>query len=197
MNAIQLSNGHANALALSLAYDPEDEEGNMLVAVVLAATSSQMLEALKAQMEKNGGNYLTAYRDDDPAINLTAAGRGYLNAKTLFLKANASGQARAHLHPLAGDPRLHPKHNYFYVVAEAGIDACQKFGQRLELATYHTIIPEWYAFLLAQGQAQGLVTTLPTIGEEGYFQTAFRVLKDDDAWGDLIRHGLTAHQIKL
>jgi len=195
MNAIYLSNGHANALALSLVYDPNDD--NMLVATVLTSTSSQMLEAIKAQMEKNGGNLLKAVQDEGEPVFLTAAGRGYTHAKALFLKANATGQARAHLHPLAGDPRLHPKQNHFYVVAEAGTDPIQKFGQRLELATYHTVTPEWYAFLLHQGQAQELVETLPMIGEGGYFTTAYRVLKDDDAWGDLIRQGLQTHAITL
>ncbi len=198
MNTIHLSNNHANALAISLVYDPEHKDGNMLVAVVLAASSIQMLEALKAEMEKNSGNHFTAYVGENVSIPLTAAGRGYTNAKALFLKANASGVARAHLHPLAGDPRLHPKENFFYAVVEHGIDPVQKFGQRLELATFHTVIPDWYAWLLRQGQIQGLITTLPVMGQDDtFFSSAYRVSKDNSAWGDLIRHGLTAHAITL
>ena len=195
MNAMYLSNGHANALALSLIYDPNDD--NMLVATVVTSTSGQMLEALKAQMEKNGGNVLKAVQDEGEPVFLTAAGRGYAHAKALFLKANAAGQARAHLHPLAGDPRLHPKQNYFYVVAEADAAPCQKFGQRLELATYHTVLPDWYKYLMQAGTDDGLVESLPVIGEPGYFAAAFRVLKDDDAWGKLITQGLRSGAIQL
>lgn len=195
MNAITLSNQHANALALNLVYSPADE--NMLVAVVLASTSSQMLEAIKAQMEKNGGNILTAFQDDEDSVYLTAAGRGYTHVKSLFSRANASGQARAHLHQLAGDPRLHPKENYFYVVVEHGTPTHVKLGERLQLATHHTILPEWYERLMRAGWDAGLVESLPILGDEHFFQAAYRVLKDDAAWGQIISEGLKSGELKI
>ena len=192
-----LSNGHASALAPCLIYDPEDDEGNMLVAVVLVSTSGQMLDALKAHMEKNGNNTMSLADLDDkdtPNLCLTAAGRGYRYAKSPFTHRHATGQARAHLNQLAGDPRQYPKQNYFYVVVEGEHDTATTFGERLQLATYHTLLPEWYPWLLAEGQTAGLVTALPMRGNH-FFQCGYRVAKDNAAWGGLVSNGLAAGNI--
>jgi hypothetical protein len=192
-----LSNGHASALAPCLIYDPEDEDGNMLVACVLVSTSGQMLDALKAHFEKNGGNMMHLdYLDPklEPSITLTAAGRGYRYAKTNFAHQHASGQARAHLNQLAGDPRSYPKSNYFYVVVETGQEAATQVGERLQLATYHTLLPAWYPWLLAEGQVADLITPLPMRGNH-FFLCGYRVSKDNAAWGELVSNGLRAGNI--
>jgi hypothetical protein len=180
-----------------LIYDPADDEGNMLVAVVLVSTSGQMLDALKAHMEKNGGNEMRLNDLDDKdadTLSLTAAGRGYRYAKSPFAHRHASGQARAHLNQLAGDPRQYPKQNYFYVVVEGGQDAATQFGERLQLATYHTLLTDWYPWLLAEGQVAGLVTPLPIRGNH-FFLCGYRVAKDNAAWGGLVSNGLAAGEI--
>lgn len=198
MTLYKLSNGHASAVAPCIVYDPNHDDGNMLVAVVLADTSGQMLDALKAEMEKNSGNHLRAIPMDTDNDNLllTAAARGYAHAKTLFAKKNATGQARAHLHPLAGDPRLHPKENFFYVVCE-DTDTTAKFIDRLQLATYHTILPAWGNYLMLRGWDTELITSLPILGDTSFFKAALRVKKDNDAWGEIISQGLRTCAITL
>jgi hypothetical protein len=192
----QITNNHATATAPCVIYDPDDDGEQMLVACVLASTSSQMLAALKAQMEKHGSNDIRVIPDKGLAIHLTAEGRGYANAKSNFAKLNASGHAQAFLHRLAGDPRLYPRETFFYVVAEQEQDAAQIITERLQLAVHHTFEPRWANYVLKEGQAQSLITPLPILGNH-FFSSGWKVSKDPGAWGEIILTGLQAGDLEI
>lgn len=191
--AIKLYNDHARAVVLGAVWSPPDSQ---LVAVQMAASSAELIKALKAELEKNNRNAHVWLEGEGVKECLSGARRGYVSLNASLEKVNAQGHTTVLLHWRAGDPRAIGKGDEpFYVVATADEPLCAKFVQRLQLASALPLKPEWAEPLITLGREAGLVESLPVAGQG--FQSALRVVKDDARWGDLIGEALQTGVIAL
>ncbi len=209
--ALSLSNAHARATVLSAVWSPMDHQ---LVAVLMAATDKAALVALKAELEKNNRNSYVALAGEARA-ELTGARRGYVHLSVSLDKANAQGHLAALLHWKAHDPRAilskpqqgkaddgdAPAANeYFFVVARQGDDLPRLFLERLQLALPWPLESAWAKPLLDLGRDAELVENLPVATSRDLaaghgFKAALRVLKADEAWGNVITAALNSRTI--
>lgn len=207
---LSLSNGHARATVLSAVWSPADEQ---LVAVLMAATDKTVLTALKAELEKNNKNAGVALAGEAKA-DLRGAQLGYLHLSATLDKVNAQGHLTSLLHWRAHDPRSASARSakgnsderaddYFYVVAGPCADLPTVFLERLQLALAWPLQPAWAEELLHLGRENGLVENLPVVcsgalppaAHSQTFRSAVRVLKADEAWGQVISTALAQHII--
>ena len=184
MDTWVLYNDHANVTLFDLVYSPAED--NLLVAALVAAASKTLYTAIKAQLEKNGGNGLAAQQLGGDKVQVRGAGRGYICVETPLLKAGATGSAYIFAHKLAADPRG-ASGDAFYVLPN-GADLTQLFTERLRVACEFAVRPEWGEYLLEMGLEQNLVTDLPTFGQGSFFPRALRV--EREGWKDIISGGL-------
>jgi len=196
---IRLTNEHAALYASGVTWSPDDQQ---LVGACLVTPDPEIMKAILGSLQSNGtATVLTLRCPAEGNIYLRSARRGFTKAGVKLAKVNASGLCVAMLHPLAGDPRLaRDDDKFFYVVAIAGNGSTGSphgaaFVERLQLAVSWGIAPEWASYLLEAGQASELVAPLPILGEG--FLSAYRVARDDEAWGDLIAAGLAAEGDRL
>ncbi len=196
---LMLANEHAAVNLSSLVYDPGED--NLLVAALAAASATELLLAIKAQLEKHSrNNHLQVIDLAGVAETLLVrgAGSGYAVVKSPLRKVNAKGMAVVFLHWAATDPSL-TSGDWFYVVATAdqAADVSTLFVERLMSATYHTILFEWRHYLLKAGLKKKLVTELPIAGSLGDFAQALRVERSPEGWQTIISKGLRDGKLKF
>ncbi len=96
---LMLANEHAAVNLSSLVYDPGED--NLLVAALAAASATELLLAIKAQLEKHSrNNHLQVIDLAGVAETLLVrgAGSGYAVVKSPLRKVNAKGMAVVFLH---------------------------------------------------------------------------------------------------
>lgn len=195
-----LQNKHASVALLDMVHSPEDD--NLVIAAVVAASTVELIRAIKAQMEKNGGNGLTAVNVksfQDNTLHLRGAGRGYIYVPQPLSKVHANGAVAVFLHKAASDPRLGDPEAPFYVVTESDDPGAvtAAFVERLRVASRQTVLPEWGDYLLQEGERLSLVTGLTLTGSGRFFKAALRVERKDNTWADIIGLGLREGHISL
>ena len=183
-----LANEHANVALASLVYDPAED--NLIVAALVAASTAQLMTAIKAQLEKNGNNHLKAHdlAGVEDSIPLIGAGRGYITHKVDMTRINARGQVMALAHKLCADPGATRDAHFYLTLSDPNAQLADEFIKRLIAATYITILPGWKDYLLQVGRDKELVAPLPSIGS--FFRSPLRVRTNNAAWGDIVSEGL-------
>ena len=193
-----LRNQHVSLSCLAAMWSQYDRQ---LVAAMIAATDKISVNAILAELEKNGGksqvwlNSSTNSSSEYVREELTGAAKGFVKVQTDMSSAAAHGYVVTMLHWRAHDPRALPKSDkpedsYFYIVATDGEDMLARFEQRLNLAIPWPIGAEWATPLLAAGLDRRLVRRLKTVRAKEYtgagFAEGFRIELNTEAWGDVL-----------
>ena len=173
-----------------------DEENLQLVAAVFAG-DRQISKAIMATLMTNSEKIKAWIKRDYSRIaDLVSARRRYTQVSRSMAEANASGNAVAILHPLAGNP-WETASAHFYVVSTPGENLVGKFRERLDMALSLSVLPEWAEYLLAAGRKAELVVDLEKFGPTF---TGLRVSKmqyGENSWESVISAGLHSGLITL
>lgn len=188
---IRLANDSAMLFASSAIWDNENQQ---LVASQVISTSQDLLKAIKATLANNNSKSFLTLKTPDESAYLKGARRGYLAVTSSLAQANAEGTVTTLLHPLSGDPQAGSNGCYYLVVAP-GECLERRFVERLDLAIPWPLQSDWAAYLLAAGQAAGLVEALPQCGDD--FSAGLRIARNEAGWQQVIAAGLEQGQIHI
>lgn len=189
-----LSNGDASVFGYSVCWSPSDHQ---LVAASLVAQSNQAMKAILATLALNGSATLSLRLPNDETVTLDNTRRGFITLGASLGKVNATGEMRVILHPATHDPQTN-SYPYFYIVSTDTVwgDAfAARFVERLNKAIIWPVVLDWAEYLLYAGYDTGLVESLPCVGPD--FTAAIRVLKNEQAWKNVISAGIAGGHISL
>ena len=205
---IRIANDHVSINCLSAVWSDLDQQ---LVAALVTGGTKLEITAIKAEIEKNGLGQLRISGDANAYLN--GARRGFLFHLVPMERFNAHGYMAVLMNRRSHDPKAvitdavskqkdgdENAGEFFYVVARNGDDLNDLFVQRLQLAISYPVRPEWAEQLLQLGSdnylVHGLDLALASEMEEHIknapdtkglaFMAGLRVVRDSEAWGELI-----------